>query len=425
MEKKQQIEKNEKQKERINSLEKNLQHHRSEQLKLEARTTFLMEQLEQIDIKIRDQQTQFPFLKMVDIAYWAKLYQQLMMQKERLTVFQQIKADLTKLDQIKQQKERELTALPIDLDQNLAEVLQIETDKHNEAIRLADRLKDLSYQLDQCREKQQPYLNEINQLMAHAQVEMEEQFIKKGEQFNQIAATAHKVNQLHDSLSVIFEEQTIIDFANGQFSDKNTLNIHMKESKKKLEKSEKAINQLQKNLSDRKAAIELLESKEEVSIINHQLSLKQEKLSELARKWAIQQIAQSKLIKAKTSYSEKYMPMIFEKASSYFNRLTIERYPSIYIEDNKNILVEDKEGFQYDVAELSQATKDQLYIALRFSLSHVMADRFAFPFLIDDGFVHFDAGRKERVLELLEEISQQHQVFYFTANKTETAKIVL
>ncbi|SHM47732.1 ATP-binding protein [Gracilibacillus kekensis] len=424
-EKKKEIEDHQKQKDRIASIEKNIQHYLREQLKLEARATFLNEQQEQNHAKIHDQQSQYPFLTNVGITYWSKIYQLLMIQKERLSDSRKLLVDLDRPQQLKKDLEQELSSFSVDVNKNLTEALQVEREKRNEAKRLADRLQELTAHLEQCQEMQQPYLNEIDQLLQHAQVENQEKFIEKGEKYRQLVETKDKKNQLYDSLTVLFEEKTINSFANGEFADENELKLQMREVKEKIERNDQMIDKAQKDLSDRKATVELLEKKEDVSILTHQISYKQEKLQKIAKNWATHQVAHSKLIKAKTSYSEKYMPMVFEKASQYFKYLTIDHYPSIYINDDSKIIVENKDGFHFDVIELSQATKDQLYIALRFALSHVMAKRFALPFLIDDGFVHFDRERKEKVLELLEEISEQHQVFYFTATKTKNAELTL
>ncbi len=50
----------------------------------------------------------------------------------------------------------------------------------------------------------------------------------------------------------------------------------------------------------------------------------------------------------------------------------------------------NKEGRHYPIIELSQATKEQAYIALRLSLASAKGKSAPFPLLLDDPFVHFD-----------------------------------
>ncbi|WP_054861341.1 hypothetical protein [Gracilibacillus sp. JCM 18860] len=159
----------------------------------------------------------------------------------------------------------------------------------------------------------------------------------------------------------------------------------------------------------------MLEDREEVSLLKHQIALKKEKLEKLAGEWAIDQIALERLLQAKNRYYEIYVPKVFQHASNYFSRLTLGRYQQLVLLEESNwIQVEDREGFFYTVDELSQGTKDQLYIAIRLALSNVMAKDLSLPFLIDDGFVHFDQYRKESILEILQELSEDHQILYFT-----------
>ena len=71
-------------------------------------------------------------------------------------------------------------------------------------------------------------------------------------------------------------------------------------------------------------------------------------------------------------------------------------------------------GQIFQPVELSQSTKELLYVALRISLIKVLKPYYPFPIIVDDAFVHFDKARKERMLNYLRELSQDYQVLYFT-----------
>ena len=59
-----------------------------------------------------------------------------------------------------------------------------------------------------------------------------------------------------------------------------------------------------------------------------------------------------------------------------------------YNEDS--ITVKHVNGQLYDPVELSQSTKELLYVALRISLIKVLRPYYPFPLIVDDAFVHFD-----------------------------------
>ncbi|MGN8644685.1 AAA family ATPase [Gracilibacillus sp. HCP3S3_G5_1] len=409
---------------KLTELEKDIQKYQNEQLKVAERLSFLQDRLDQIEQKITDQKEQYPFLMNVELAYWPRLYQQVITQKEKLSEMKHLETEVDNLEEQKRQKQNRFQLLELDVT-DLEKIIEKEQNKRSVYTQLQERKAELQSQLATIIEKQKPYQAEIDQLLRSAEAKTEEEFIERGEQKEEFDTLRQKCNKLYDSLSVIFIEEEIDQIANGKFDDKRTLQILLEDCQQTINATVKKIKEKQLQLSDQKASVAILEANEDVSILKHQLAIKQEELQELAKEWAIYQVALANLSKAKSTYSEKYMPQVFEQASYYFKKLTLDRYQHVYIEDNEQILVEDKSGFAFYVIELSQATKDQLYIAIRFALSHVMANRLALPFLIDDGFVHFDSNRKEKVLEIIEELSEEHQVFYFTANATAKVSITL
>jgi uncharacterized protein YhaN len=67
--------------------------------------------------------------------------------------------------------------------------------------------------------------------------------------------------------------------------------------------------------------------------------------------------------------------------------------------------------------ELSQSTKELLYIAMRFSLIHHLHQLYPLPIIIDDAFVHFDKQRKDFIIDYLMK-NDDNQVLYFTPNRS-------
>lgn len=110
--------------------------------------------------------------------------------------------------------------------------------------------------------------------------------------------------------------------------------------------------------------------------------------------------------------SEKY-PLIKGDALAFFKRITGESYQDLLI-DEEGIFVQDKEGKVFSASELSRGTNEPLYVSLRFAYIKHMAKDNPLPIIVDDGFVNLDSERKNKMLELLIEMSQYTQVIYFT-----------
>ncbi|EHL6253171.1 hypothetical protein KDR98_002880, partial [Listeria monocytogenes] len=80
-----------------------------------------------------------------------------------------------------------------------------------------------------------------------------------------------------------------------------------------------------------------------------------------------------------------------------------------------------KDRIPFFPEELSQATKEQLYLAIRFALIDVIHKDFPLPIIIDDGFVHFDSSRMGQMMQLLQKRKSENQVIFFTCHQ-ETRK---
>ncbi|MFO8060682.1 MAG: hypothetical protein R6U70_08515, partial [Bacillota bacterium] len=60
--------------------------------------------------------------------------------------------------------------------------------------------------------------------------------------------------------------------------------------------------------------------------------------------------------------------------------------------------------------QLSKGARDQLYLALRFAVADVVASEVRLPFIFDDPFVTWDAGRRENLRQMLQEEVKRRQV---------------
>ncbi|WP_291323662.1 YhaN family protein [Desulfonatronospira sp.] len=73
------------------------------------------------------------------------------------------------------------------------------------------------------------------------------------------------------------------------------------------------------------------------------------------------------------------------------------------------------DGSSLGVNEMSDGTRDQLFLALRLGgIKHYLRENPPFPFIVDDILVHFDDDRSERTLQELALLASQTQVLFFT-----------
>lgn len=110
------------------------------------------------------------------------------------------------------------------------------------------------------------------------------------------------------------------------------------------------------------------------------------------------------------------MPQVVNEATDIYHTLTDGQYVQVTYQ-NEQVMVKHQDGQMYQPIELSQSTKELLYISLRLSLIKILKPYYSLPIIIDDAFVHFDVTRHNRMIKYLRDLPDAYQVLYFTCSK--------
>ena len=138
--------------------------------------------------------------------------------------------------------------------------------------------------------------------------------------------------------------------------------------------------------------------------------------TEQAKAYMAERAVQIAIEETFTKLREEKLPQVLRDATKYFTYLTNTQYTKLFVNNSGYFEVEGAHG-RFHMSELSQATKQQAYVALRFALANTLTNA-PLPFIMDDPFVHFDRNRYEHMLQLIRELSQKRQVIYFTCQST-------
>ncbi|MFW5905879.1 MAG: ATP-binding protein, partial [archaeon] len=113
------------------------------------------------------------------------------------------------------------------------------------------------------------------------------------------------------------------------------------------------------------------------------------------------------------------------RAGELFARITDGRYQEIrYDPSEHQILVERSTGREFTPAELSNGTRDQLYLCIRVALARQLPNVETGFFVMDDAFLTADADRLEAQSEVIAElVDGGWQVIYLSA-KRETIDVL-
>ncbi|KPN13134.1 atpase involved in dna metabolism [Bacillus australimaris] len=176
---------------------------------------------------------------------------------------------------------------------------------------------------------------------------------------------------------------------------------------------------MEKRLAELAVEIRQIEASGTVSDLTHQLAAEQEHAKHLAKKWAAIQLVRSVIQEKLNEHKETRLPALLQTASSFIQPLTNDRYEAIlFSTEDDRLMVKRVDGRIFRPEELSQATCEQIYLAIRFALALSHQKDCQLPFMMDDSFVHFDHVRLGRVLELMNELTRfETQLFYFTCHQ--------
>jgi len=138
------------------------------------------------------------------------------------------------------------------------------------------------------------------------------------------------------------------------------------------------------------------------------------------------------LRRAVERFRQRHQGPLMERATALFHRLTLGSFAGLdtgFDDDDVPILLAIRDGGdKLEVEDLSEGTRDQLFLALRLAAVelHLAAGR-RLPFIADDLLIHFDDDRAAAALSVLADLATRTQVLFFTHNQhlVELAKVRL
>lgn len=270
----------------------------------------------------------------------------------------------------------------------------------------------------------QDKINELQQELEQIQRDLAESHQQRQRLLDQ--ANAKSEAEFYQLLALKEKQEQNLkrkEFLDEQVSGREQLLDRYGDAKKSTELYEKnelemrwlkaELSKLQRTEVELKHQLEQLEEGGTYSALLQEFALAETELRELAVEWA-GLVTASEWIEGALRYGkEDRLPLMLDDTKTFFSRLTECAYTNIAFQKN-GMKVQRQDGTSFFPNELSQGTVEQLYIALRLAFVKNTADIVSMPILIDDGFVNFDDDRKNIMFTLLEELSEDVQVLFFT-----------
>ena len=85
----------------------------------------------------------------------------------------------------------------------------------------------------------------------------------------------------------------------------------------------------------------------------------------------------------------------------------------------QTLIVDDRQGESCRVEQLSQGTREQLFLAIRLAMIEQFRERgIELPVILDDVLVNFDQHRVQAAVQTLQEIAESgQQILFFTCHQ--------
>lgn len=290
----------------------------------------------------------------------------------------------------------------------LSEWLDFEQEKKKKRLEIEKKMAEEKKALQIANSQITQIESNIHELYELANVKNDEEFRKKGKQYEQS-------KQIEGRLELIMPK--LQDFPSTAEYTEIDLQDKRAELEQSIQMNSRNIEKLRQELATVHYKIQQFETGGTYTNLLHDYYHVHAKFHAESRKWLELAVAKQLLVETIEQYKAERLPKVMKQVIEYFRILTNGEYIDISFKNDDYMVVERKDRTIFSPSELSQGTKEQLYIAFRFSLVSVLKEAIPFPIIIDDAFVNFDHKRRAAVIKLLEKMSSDTQVLFFTCHE--------
>lgn len=277
-----------------------------------------------------------------------------------------------------------------------------------------DQIALLNKEIAIMQEQLLQFNNELQTLFDEAKVSNESEYYAQEKSFNNYHSDLTQFDKLSRSLTeqgFSYDDNTALSYVTtiDLVAQLNAIEAHINQLKRDLARVKERLTGIHEQM-------ETIASDDSLSRLKYELQIKKNQLNTLIYDFTAVNYIETLIEAHIEAVKEKRLPYVISDATEIFKYLTEDRYIQVLYKD-QHLVVKASDGQVYHPTELSQSTKEILYIALRLSLIQSLNKYYPFPIIIDDAFVHFDRTRRERILEYMMKL-KSNQIIYYTCNRS-------
>lgn len=277
-----------------------------------------------------------------------------------------------------------------------------------------EQIRLISNELRQLKQRLEDNEQVIAKLFDYIDVDNEEDYYQHHERY----ATYHRDLNRFNDLTKYLENQDYSYEDSSDLSNKTYAQLETEHQtlSQQVDNYNDQYLEMQSEVSDLNSQIKHMETDQTLANLRHKYHMLKNQLNDEALDWASLSYLQALVDGHIAQIKDQRLPQVVNEATDIFSRLTEGHYVQVSYA-NDELMVKQRNGQVYQPVELSQSTKEILYIALRLSLIKTLKPYYPFPIIIDDAFVHFDKNRKARMMKFIRQFPEDYQVLYFTCVK--------
>lgn len=213
-----------------------------------------------------------------------------------------------------------------------------------------------------------------------------------------------------------FEEEVDVVALLTEESEEDNLSLEDIETKAAEIELVKAgfLTSLQTDNRQRDGLLEQYEARQELL---DELEALEEEINTKTREYKRLGLTQEFLTKAKESLTARYMEPLLTGFNKYYRVLTCEEASDYRIDANTKVTIE-AEGKQRDTQLLSSGYQDLTGVCMRLAMADAMYPDEKPVLILDDPFVNLDDTKLIGGKNLINEVSKEYQVLYFTCSRS-------
>src|SRR5690625_1138071 len=398
-------------------------------LQFDEKLRAINERRKRLNDQLQNVKEQYPFLKDVQLPFWADLYHQLNQIIDQYKHIEERKKQhgrLKKEQETFAQRVRELSEqiFPQLLEQTVVvqmdainQFIDDQTNLNQQLLYEKANVKELIDKKQRLAVQVKSLQKDVKDLLNKANVQTEESFYELAALIEAKQTYEKSVEKLDNQLSLIFQTKDWEPLINRPLEEQ-LLTEEISELQKMMATYDETLEEKRQALANVKAKNNQLEQSDDYSTLMHEINRTRNEFNRLAKQWAVIKTAEQMLQRSMQTYQQKHLQDVLQQTTIYFQRMTKGAYTKVFLQlEEKALTVQAANQLHFKVAHLSKGTIDQLYIALRLAVSRIVGQKYRLPFIIDDAFIHSDHERAAKIVHILQEIAAEQQLILFTCHE--------